>query len=228
MDRKTRLAGRNAAPPAAGAAPCSSEKDGKRSMLDSFTKTFRRSYFPALILDSQVKVFSRLKGLKSGSGTLKGAKDGGQVKSSLIPPLLASPQTAPKSRRGLPPRCLELEPRHIDSVDADIKEPMHSQLVLASQKRKQPQEHDDAPSRTKAKSRPMADDTEKRHIVQEWVNRQDEPVSPTPTQMDLGAGDSVPWSLTPPIMDDHDGSAIHTTRNGSPTPFPGNKCTSYR
>ena len=203
MDGKTRLVGRNASPPAARPAPRSSEKDAKRSVLDSVKKKFKKAYFPDLILNSQVKVFSRLRGLKGAASTLKSVGDGGQIKSPFVHSMLASSPTSTASQPDHhPSSSVETGPQYPRSVDSAVEEPMHP-LSAASQKRKPTQEHDDAPSRTKAKSRPVADDLRKRYIVQEWVNQQDEPVSPKALRLS-GTGDSVPLSLTPPIMDDND------------------------
>ena len=171
-------------------------------MLDSVKKKFRKSYFPDLVLNSQVNVFSRLRGLKGGTNTLKSVGDGGQIKSPFVHSILASSRTSKTSRPDHPLTPFEIGPQDPRRLDSEVEEPMHP-LVAASQKRKPTQEHDDAPSRTKAKSRPMADDPTKRYIVQEWVNQQDEQVSPTTIRLS-GAGDGVPLSSTPPIMDDDD------------------------
>ncbi|OIW23839.1 hypothetical protein CONLIGDRAFT_111396 [Coniochaeta ligniaria NRRL 30616] len=218
MDRKTRFAGRDAAPPAAGTVPRSSEKDGKRSMLGSF-KNFRRSYISDLIIGSQVKVFSRFKGLKTATNAVNVAKDGSQIKPPLVPSLLALPCS--------PPRYAELDSPHLDSFDTETQKPMLPSPAIASQKRKQPEEHDDAPSRTKSKSRPMADNPEKRHIVQAWVNQQDEAVSPTAVQLvpggDVSSDGSCP--LPVPIPDEKDDSTNTTPSSRFSTTIPSTNTT---
>lgn len=197
MNRDSRLAGRNAAPPAAGSAARSDKRDGKRSMLDSFRslRSFGKSCIPDLVLASQVKVLSRLKGLKTPTKTVNASKDAGQLTSPLLPQLLASPR--PTSG----PQLSELVSQRLNSVDTGAEGSMHPPIVVASQKRKQPLEHDDTPCRTTSKSRPTADDPEKRHIVQQWVDRQEESVSPTTvsTSSISGAGrrDLAPATCAP-------------------------------
>lgn len=195
-------------------------------MLDSF-KNMRRSYISDFIIGSQVKVLSHFKGLKTAANTVNVVKNGTKVKRRLEPPPLASPGSLPTPQPDHP-QSARPESSQLDCFDNETLEPMPSSLGLPSQKRKQPEEHDDAPSRTKSKSRPLGDDPEKHHIVQAWVNQQEEAVSRTAIQLGPGGGDvsrrGSP-SLPLPISVDKDDTSNPAPSNRSSTTDSGKKCT---
>jgi hypothetical protein len=211
------------ASPGAKAALRSSEKGSKMSVLDSVKQAFRKPSVPDFIHGSQVNLLARIKAMKSGRTVGKGPRDGGQLKAALAPALLTSSRKPPSVL--LPPDKDVLQTKARNQKQIASRKTMDPPLPAASQKRKQAGDPDDAPSRTKPKSRLLAGDPLKPYDVPYREDQHQEPVSPTTAHINAGNGDDVPQPSAPQAMNDNDVAVIDVTSSSSQTHTPGGEGT---
>jgi hypothetical protein len=174
MDQNSRLAGRTAAPPAAPASRSSNENKQTRSSLNPF-KTLKGLSLTRSIRSSQTKILKGLKALSKRGDSID-ITDASLISASPFKSIASTWSTTtsqPLSTASTPisgealvstlaTATIRTTPEALSPVLSDQTQAELGSMppvgYTASQKRKQDDEHDDAPSRTKTRPTSNADD----------------------------------------------------------------------